>query len=128
MNAAILPASRSATPLKPIVTTFTFAGLPPACATTVSSAARSDGTPVIPTVRPTRSAAERRCSLASAIGAPSGRCTIAMIACGLRPAAICSVTSIPSASPNCALPASTSASAVDVDPGGMTRRSIPARR
>ena len=56
---------------------------------------------------------ERRCSEASAISPPSGRCTIAITASRARRAAIRVATSLPSASPNCARPASTSVERFD---------------
>ena len=68
---------------------------------------------MIPTVLPARSAGERRCSEASAISPPSG--TLHERHHRLRIARLRyqAATSLPSASPNCALPASISFSVFD---------------
>ena len=53
--ASTLPAASEATALKPIVTRSTLAGSPPSALTSESTTASSEGRPVTPTLRPSRS-------------------------------------------------------------------------
>src|SRR5665213_1387372 len=72
VNAEIFPAPSACAPSKPIVTTRTFPGSPPAFRTSVSNTAVSDGTPVIPTVLPSSAAGERASALAGGAGGEDG--------------------------------------------------------
>ena len=78
--ASTLPAASEETALKPIVTRRTWAGSPPSARSSESTTASSEGSPVTPTVRPSRSRGRRTGPLRGAISAASGRWTIAIVA------------------------------------------------
>ncbi len=75
-TASTRPETRLGTAEKPIVTLSTRSKSPPSSSTTARSTASSDGSPVTPTRRPSRSRG-RRTSSARAITAASGRWTSA---------------------------------------------------
>ncbi|MEZ5075208.1 MAG: hypothetical protein R2691_10305 [Solirubrobacterales bacterium] len=111
----------------PIVTLLTLAGSPPASEiVVVPMIASSEGIkPVTPTVLPSRSAGEVNPEDFSVIKPPSGRWTSARIPFAPRPSEIWVATSMPSAIPKSALPASISFSVSAVEVGSMISRLIP---